>query len=132
MAAKKNQKLLSERDEKKLTDTLQKAIAKDKQYKKTVKSVNVTLSAQALSLIAGSAARAVVKAANTNAEKKKSGFDIYCDFVSAFTKLRRKREKAHRKAGKYDRKTGLTHLPKIQKVKKAKRNKAYKIKKIRK
>ncbi|MBE6693258.1 MAG: hypothetical protein E7589_00635 [Ruminococcaceae bacterium] len=132
MAAKKNKRLFSEREEKKLTNTLQKAISKDKQYKKTVKGMNVTLSAQALSLIAGSAARAVVKAANTNAEKKKSGFDVYCDLVSAFAKVRKKSQKARLKAGKYNKKTGLTHLSKIPKVKKAKRNKAYKIRKIKK
>ena len=59
-------------------------------------------------------------------EKKISGFDVYCAFVSVFSKMRIRSLKKRKSIGKYNVKTGLIRLAKVQKIKKAKRNKAYK------
>lgn len=61
-----------------------------------------------------------------NNGKRMSGFDVYCAFVSAFSKMRKRSRKKRKSVGKYNVKTGLIRLAKVQKIKKAKRHKAYK------
>jgi hypothetical protein len=56
-------------------------------------------------------------------KKRKSAFEVYCDLVAVFAKLRRMRAKARKKAGKYNPKTGLIRLARASKFKKAKKNK---------
>lgn len=115
------------RDEKKLIAVLEKEILKSKTYNKTLKAASKRM-------VYIAAKTAVMSNEKTCDESsKKTGFDVYCSLISAFSKVRKKYTHfCIKNLGKKNSCTGLwvlKTLKKISKMKKAKRLKPYRVKK---
>jgi hypothetical protein len=131
---------MPKRKQKKVVKRITKEVVKDKHFKKAIRKSEQKIPKEVKEAAVKAAVEATLgtKTGNPAIPTKKTGLELYTEFVGAFATARRKAKKKQAKKLKvakkegYNPNTGLYVLKKADKIKTAKKIKPYKPKKAKK